>query len=94
MFCSGAGKSTLMAALGYRQTGLNRQIKLSNILIIYFNTGEMHVEGEILINGRPIGSYMKHLSGYMPQEDIFVASLTVFEHMTIMVVWSIKPSND
>lgn len=52
----------------------------------YRQTGEMHVEGEILINGRPIGSYMKHLSGYMPQEDIFVASLTVFEHMTIMVV--------
>lgn len=51
----------------------------------------MHVEGEVLINGRPIGSYMKHLSGYMPQEDIFVASLTVFEHMTIMVVyWSVK----
>ncbi|XP_066247718.1 protein scarlet [Euwallacea similis] len=50
----------------------------------YRQTGEMHVEGEILINGRPIGSYMKHLCGFMPQDDIFVGSLTVFEHMNVM----------
>lgn len=27
---------------------------------------------------------MKYLSGFMHQEDIFVGSLTVFEHMNIM----------
>ncbi|ENN81632.1 hypothetical protein YQE_01995, partial [Dendroctonus ponderosae] len=50
----------------------------------YRQTGEMQVDGDIVINGRPIGSYMKHLSGYMPQEDLFVGSLTVLEHMNIM----------
>lgn len=45
----------------------------------------MEVEGDILINGRPIGSYMKYLSGYMHQEDLFVPTLSVREHMTIMV---------
>lgn len=45
----------------------------------------MQVDGDIVINGRPIGTYMKHLSGYMPQEDLFVGSLTVLEHMHIMV---------
>ncbi|KAL1497602.1 hypothetical protein ABEB36_008532 [Hypothenemus hampei] len=50
----------------------------------YRQTGEIHVDGEIIINGMPIGTYMKHLSGFMPQDDLFVGSLTVLEHMTIM----------
>lgn len=46
----------------------------------------MNIEGDILINGRPIGDYMKHLSGFMHQDDIFIGSLTVWEHMNIMVL--------
>lgn len=46
--------------------------------------GDASVEGDILVNGRPIGSYMKYLSGFMHQEDIFIGSLTVLEHMNIM----------
>ena len=42
------------------------------------------MDGDVLINGRPIGSYMKYLSGFMHQEDIFIGSLTVLEHMNIM----------
>lgn len=45
----------------------------------------LEVEGDILINGRPIGGYMRHLSGFMHQEDLFVGSLTVLEHMYVMV---------
>lgn len=48
-------------------------------------TGGVTVEGDILINGRPVGDYMRHISGFMHQEDIFIGSLTVWEHMTIMV---------
>ncbi|KAF7270965.1 hypothetical protein GWI33_016097 [Rhynchophorus ferrugineus] len=50
----------------------------------YRQRADMQVEGDILINGRPIGDYMKYMSGYMPQEDLFVSSLTVLEHMNIM----------
>ncbi|XP_060528288.1 ABC transporter G family member 5-like [Cylas formicarius] len=52
--------------------------------LAYRNIGDTVVEGDILINGRPIGNYMKYLSGCMPQEDLYVASLTVLEHMNIM----------
>ncbi|XP_030764169.1 ABC transporter G family member 36-like [Sitophilus oryzae] len=52
--------------------------------LAYRQTGDLQVDGDILINGRPIGSYMKYMSGYMPQEDIFVPSLTVLEHMVVM----------
>jgi ABC-type multidrug transport system ATPase subunit len=52
--------------------------------LAYRNTGDASVEGDILVNGRPIGSYMKYLSGFMHQEDIFIGSLTVLEHMNIM----------
>lgn len=44
----------------------------------------MEVDGDILVNGRPLGNYMKYMSGFMHQEDIFVGSLTVYEHMNIM----------
>ncbi|EFA09850.1 Protein scarlet-like Protein [Tribolium castaneum] len=47
-------------------------------------TGGAFVEGDVLINGRPIGNYMKYISGFMHQEDIFIGSLTVSEHMNIM----------
>nr|XP_022907988.1 protein scarlet-like [Onthophagus taurus] len=52
--------------------------------LAYRSTGGIVVEGDILINGRPIGNYMRYLSGFMHQEDIFVGSLTVLEHMTMM----------
>lgn len=51
------------------------------------------VEGDILINGRPIGHYMRHISGFMHQEDLFTGSLTVWEHMNIMVKRQIHSSN-
>lgn len=52
--------------------------------LAYRSAGGVTVEGDILINGRPVGDYMRHISGFMHQEDIFIGSLTVWEHMTIM----------
>jgi ABC-type multidrug transport system ATPase subunit len=43
------------------------------------------VDGDIRINGRPLGDYMHRLSGFMHQEDLFVSSLTVNEHLSFMV---------
>lgn len=42
------------------------------------------------MNGRPVGNYMRHLSGFMHQDDLFVGSLTVWEHMNFMVCFIIK----
>jgi len=41
--------------------------------------------GNILINGVETGSFMSKVSGYVYQEDLFVGSLTVSEHLHFMV---------
>lgn len=43
------------------------------------------VRGEILVNNRPIGPFMHRMSGFVHQDDIFDASLTVLEHLTFIV---------
>uniref|UniRef100_A0A034W8J1 Protein scarlet n=1 Tax=Bactrocera dorsalis TaxID=27457 RepID=A0A034W8J1_BACDO len=42
------------------------------------------VQGDILINGRRIGPFMHRISGYVYQDDLFIDTLTVLEHMTFM----------
>ncbi|XP_068085595.1 protein scarlet-like [Anabrus simplex] len=43
------------------------------------------VTGHILVNGRPVDSnFMTHVSGFVPQQDLAVESLTVKEHMEFM----------
>lgn len=42
------------------------------------------VEGDVLVNGRAVGSKIKYLSGFMHQDDLFIGALTVLEHMNIM----------
>ncbi|XP_064099216.1 protein scarlet-like isoform X1 [Macrobrachium nipponense] len=46
--------------------------------------GEMVVDGDILVNGHRANQSMNSLSGYVHQDDIFVGSLTVKEHLTFM----------
>ncbi|XP_068899588.1 protein scarlet [Tenebrio molitor] len=78
---TGAVKAgSLVALMG--ASGAGKSTLMSTLA--YRNTGDASVEGDILVNGRPIGSYMKYLSGFMHQEDIFIGSLTVLEHMNIM----------
>ena len=47
--------------------------------------GEVVVDGDILVNGHRANRSMNALSGYVHQDDLFVASLTVLEHLTFMV---------
>ncbi|CAG9863566.1 unnamed protein product [Phyllotreta striolata] len=78
---SGAVKAgSLVAIMG--SSGAGKSTLMS--ALAHHTMGDTFVEGTILINGRPIGDYMKFLSGFMHQEDIFVPYLTVREHMTIM----------
>nr|CAD7595244.1 unnamed protein product [Timema genevievae] len=42
--------------------------------------------GEVLINGRSIDpGFMANMSGFVPQQDLVVDSLTVREHMEFML---------
>jgi hypothetical protein len=42
------------------------------------------VQGNVLVNGCPVGPFMYRLSGFVHQEDLFFGSLTVREHLTCM----------
>ncbi|CAH3152291.1 unnamed protein product [Porites lobata] len=46
------------------------------------NIGQMDVTGTVLLNDCPITSEMTSMSAYIQQEDLFVGTLTVREHLT------------
>lgn len=43
------------------------------------------VDGDIRVNGRPLGPFIRNLSGYMDQHDLFIDCLTVTEYLRFMV---------
>lgn len=43
------------------------------------------VDGDILVNSRRANKIMTSLAGYVHQDDLFVGSLTIKEHLTFMV---------
>eukprot|EP00117_Sycon_ciliatum_P019578 scpid51410/ scgid3350/ Protein white len=45
------------------------------------NLGNLDVNGEILINGKPAGKKIGSISAYVQQEDLFLITLTVREHL-------------
>lgn len=57
---------------------------LMNVLA-HRNVGQMEVRGTVEINDRPIGIQINALSAYVQQEDLFIGSLTVREHLTFQV---------
>lgn len=44
----------------------------------------MNGESKILVNGCEVGPFMRRLSGFVHQDDIFFGSLTVMEHLRCM----------
>lgn len=57
---------------------------LMNVLA-HRNISQMDVRGTVEVNDRPIGSEITAISAYIQQEDLFVGSLTVKEHLTFQV---------
>ncbi|XP_046830230.1 protein scarlet-like [Vespa crabro] len=70
---------TLMAIMGPSGAGK------TTLLATLSQRIEGEIEGEILLNGRSINKKeMIKISGYVPQQDLVVESLTVQEHMEFM----------
>nr|QNH67970.1 ATP-binding cassette transporter subfamily G-like protein 4 [Brachionus plicatilis] len=65
MGASGAGKTTLLNVLNFR------------------NRGNLKISGEVKINGTPVKSRaaLTSISGYVQQDDLFIATLTVKEQL-------------
>ena len=70
MGASGAGKTTLLRALTQRNKG---SLKLA---------GEVRVNGKtVKLNSVSASTQLSKISGYIEQDDTFIGSLTVREHL-------------
>jgi len=65
MGASGAGKTTLLNVLTFR------------------NRGNLRITGDVKVNGRQISksSELASISSYVEQDDIFIGTLKVKEHL-------------
>ena len=54
-------------------------------VLAYRNISKMEVTGTVEVNDRPIGTGITAISAYIQQEDLFVGSLTVREHLIFQV---------
>lgn len=57
---------------------------LMNVLA-HRNISQMEVTGTVEVNDHPIGLQINTMSAYVQQEDLFIGSLTVREHLTFQV---------
>lgn len=55
-------------------------------VINFRNRGETKINGEIRVNGKPVTwKEITTYSGYVQQEDLYIGTLTVKEHLTFVV---------
>lgn len=57
---------------------------LMNVLA-HGNISQMEVSGTVEVNDHPVGLQINTMSAYIQQEDLFIGSLTVREHLTFQV---------
>jgi ATP-binding cassette, subfamily G (WHITE), eye pigment precursor transporter len=70
MGASGAGKTTLLNVLNFR------------------NGNSFQISGDVKVNGQQITSSLAlaSISGYVQQDDLFIGSLKVKEHLLFQVI--------
>ena len=54
-------------------------------VLAHQNLSRLNISGKILINGKEIGKRIKSVSAYVQQEDLFIGTLTVREHLMFQV---------
>ncbi|KAK0424360.1 hypothetical protein QR680_008634 [Steinernema hermaphroditum] len=69
----------LLALMG--ASGAGKTTLLNTLL--QRNLRGLNVSGEVLVNGREVGRGITTISSYVQQEDLFVGTLTVGEHLNI-----------
>ncbi|XP_053681608.1 protein scarlet [Sabethes cyaneus] len=79
---------TLIALMG--SSGAGKSTLMS--ALAYRTQPGTVVQGDVLVNGHPIGPYMYRLSGFVHQDDLFVGSLTVGEHLYFMAKLKLERS--
>ncbi|XP_031575212.1 protein white-like isoform X2 [Actinia tenebrosa] len=69
---------TLLAVMGASGAG---KTTLMNVLA-HRNIGNVKVMGSVMVNNTPVGLNINSISAYVQQEDLFIGTLTVREHLT------------
>uniref|UniRef100_A0A1I7YP24 ABC transporter domain-containing protein n=1 Tax=Steinernema glaseri TaxID=37863 RepID=A0A1I7YP24_9BILA len=77
----------LLALMG--ASGAGKTTLLNTLL--QRNLRGLKVTGEILVNGREVGRGITTISSYVQQEDLFVGTLTVSEHLNIQAHLRLPP---
>ena len=54
-------------------------------VLAHRNIAQVQVTGTVAVNGQPTGIDINALSAYIQQEDLFIGSMTVREHLTFQV---------
>jgi len=54
-------------------------------VLAHRNISKLEVTGTVEVNDHPIGTGITSISAYIQQEDLFVGSLTVREHLSFQV---------
>ncbi|KFM65485.1 Protein white, partial [Stegodyphus mimosarum] len=72
----------LLAIMGASGAG---KTTLLNVLTSR-NLRRLTVDGEVLVNGENVGESMTRLSAYVQQDDLFIGTLTVKEHLVFQAL--------
>ena len=54
-------------------------------VLAHRNLGKLQVSGEVRVNGHVTDLNINSMSAYVQQEDLFIGTLTVREHLTFNV---------
>ncbi|XP_020900669.1 protein white isoform X3 [Exaiptasia diaphana] len=73
---------TLLAVMGASGAG---KTTLMNVLA-HRNIGSVQVMGTVMVNNTPVGININSISAYVQQEDLFIGTLTVREHLTFQAL--------
>ena len=79
---------TFLAIMGASGAG---KTTLMNVLTERSGS-RLRVEGHVKVNGEVMGPNIKYLSAYVQQDDVFVPSLTVREHLWFQAALRIDKS--
>ncbi|XP_060604434.1 protein white-like, partial [Ruditapes philippinarum] len=70
---------TLLAIMGASGSG---KTTLLNTLTSRINSESLSAAGDIKVNGIDVGTGIRNISAYVQQDDLFIATMTVREHLT------------
>ncbi|XP_060597874.1 protein white-like [Ruditapes philippinarum] len=70
---------TLLAIIGASGSG---KTTLLNTLTSRIDSSTLSYSGDIRVNGTTVGTGIRNISAYVQQDDLFIATMTVKEHLT------------